>query len=169
VIAGKALSGGFYPVSVVLSSTEVLGVFRPGDHGSTFGGNPLACAVARSALRVIVEERLAERSAELGAYALARLRKMRSGKVVGVRGRGLWLAIELNVPARPICETLRDRGVLCKETHETVIRIAPPLMISREDLDWGLEQIERVLDERCVESTEAHSTKNEEAAFAPVV
>jgi ornithine--oxo-acid transaminase len=169
VIVGKALSGGFYPVSAVLSSAEVLGVFQPGDHGSTFGGNPLACAVARAALRVIVEERLAERSAELGAYALARLRKMSSKKVAEVRGRGLWLAIELHVPARPVCEALRDRGVLCKETHETVIRIAPPLMISREDLDWGLEQIERVLDERCVESTEAHSTKNEEAAFAPVV
>jgi ornithine--oxo-acid transaminase len=87
---------------------------------------------------------------------------------VEVRGRGLWLAIELNVPARPICEALRDRGVLCKETHETVIRIAPPLMISREDLDWGLEQIERVLDERRVEGTEARSARNEEDAFAPV-
>jgi ornithine--oxo-acid transaminase len=127
--------------------------------------------VARAALRVIVEERLAERSAELGAYALARLKMMRSEKVVEVRGRGLWLAIELNVPARQVCEALRDRGVLCKETHETVIRIAPPLMISREDLDWGLEQIERVLDERCGERAEthsAHSAKNEEAAFAPV-
>lgn len=145
VIVGKALSGGFYPVSAVLSSAEVLGVFRPGDHGSTFGGNPLACAVARAALQVIVEEKLAERSAELGAYALDRLQKMRSKNIVEVRGRGLWLAIELNVPARPICEALRDRGVLCKETHETVIRIAPPLVISREDLDWGLEQIEAVL------------------------
>ena len=156
VIVGKALSGGFYPVSAVLSSSEVLGVFRPGDHGSTFGGNPLACAVARAALRVIVEEKLAERSAELGAYALDRLKKMRSKEIVEVRGRGLWLAIELNVPARPICEALRDRGVLCKETHETVIRIAPPLMISREDLAWGLEQIEAVLgkgsDERLLRS-----------------
>jgi ornithine--oxo-acid transaminase len=146
VIAGKALSGGFYPVSAVMSSREVLGVFRPGDHGSTFGGNPLACAVARAALRVVVEERLAERSAELGAYALARLQQLQSKQVVEVRGRGLWLAIELNVPARPICEALRDRGVLCKETHDTVVRIAPPLMISREDLDWGLAQIEGVLD-----------------------
>jgi ornithine--oxo-acid transaminase len=145
VIVGKALSGGFYPVSAVLSSAEVLGVFRPGDHGSTFGGNPLACAVARAALRVIVEERLAERSAELGAYALARLKRMRSRHVVSVRGKGLWLAIELNTAARPFCEALRNRGVLCKETHETVIRIAPPLMIAREDLDWGLEQVEAVL------------------------
>jgi ornithine--oxo-acid transaminase len=129
-----------------MSSREVLGVFRPGDHGSTFGGNPLACAVARAALRVIVDEQLAERSAELGAYALTRLRKMRSETIRAVRGRGLWLAIELNVPARPICEALRDRGVLCKETHDTVIRIAPPLVIQREDLDWGLDQIESVLE-----------------------
>jgi ornithine--oxo-acid transaminase len=163
VIAGKALSGGFYPVSAVLSSASVLGVFQPGDHGSTFGGNPLACAVARAALRVIVDERLAEKSAELGAYALAWLRKMRSKNVIEVRGRGLWLAIELNVPARPICEALRDRGVLCKETHETVIRIAPPLMISREDLDWGLEQIERVL-----ESAVEGSIRSEEVAFSQV-
>jgi ornithine--oxo-acid transaminase len=160
VIAGKALSGGFYPVSAVMSSAEVLGVFQPGDHGSTFGGNPLACAVARAALRVIVDEKLAERSSELGAYALERLKKMSSENVVEVRGRGLWLAIELNVPARPICEALRDLGVLCKETHDTVIRIAPPLMISREDLDWGLERIERVL--------EGNSLRSEEAAFSRV-
>jgi ornithine--oxo-acid transaminase len=159
VIAGKALSGGFYPVSAVMSSREVLGVFRPGDHGSTFGGNPLACAVARAALRVIVDERLAERSAELGTYALARLQKMRSEMVREVRGRGLWLAIELNVPARPICEALRDRGLLCKETHDTVIRIAPPLVIRREDLDWGLDQIELVL---------AGSLRSEEGAFSRV-
>jgi ornithine--oxo-acid transaminase len=166
VIVGKALSGGFYPVSAVLSSAEVLGVFQPGDHGSTFGGNPLACAVARAALRVIVEEGLAERSAELGAYALARLQTMRSERVVEVRGRGLWLAIELNVPARPICEALRDRGVLCKETHETVIRIAPPLMIGREDLDWGLAQIEEVLAGRVIDE---RSLRSEEDAFSQVV
>ena len=148
VIVGKALSGGFYPVSAVLSSAAVLGVFRPGDHGSTFGGNPLACAVARAALQVIVDEGLAERSAELGTYALARLQTMRSKTIVEVRGRGLWLAIELNVPARPACEALRARGLLCKETHETVIRIAPPLTISRKDLEWGLEQIEFVLEEQ---------------------
>jgi ornithine--oxo-acid transaminase len=166
VIVGKALSGGFYPVSAVLSSAEVLGVFQPGDHGSTFGGNPLACAVARASLRVIVEEGLAERSAELGAYALARLQALRSERVVEVRGRGLWLAIELNVPARPICEALRDRGVLCKETHETVIRIAPPLMIGREDLDWGLAQIEEVLAGRVIDE---RSLRSEEGAFSQVV
>lgn len=142
VTIGKALSGGFYPVSAVLASREVLGVLQPGDHGSTFGGNPLACAVARAALRVIVDERLAERSAELGAHALDRLRRMRSPLVVQVRGLGLWLGIELNTAARPLCEELQKRGVLCKETHETVIRLAPPLMISREDLDWGIDQIE---------------------------
>ena len=168
VIAGKALSGGFYAVSVVMSSREVLGVFRPGDHGSTFGGNPLGCVVARAALRVIVDERLAERSAELGAYALTRLQTMRSDRVREVRGRGLWLAIELNVPARPICEALRDRGVLCKETHETVIRIAPPLVISREDLDWGLTQIEGVLSGDSERRTEERVFRSEEDAFSRV-
>jgi ornithine--oxo-acid transaminase len=168
LIAGKALSGGFYPVSAVMSSREVLGVFRPGDHGSTFGGNPLACAVARAALRVIVDERLAERSAELGAYALARLQRMSSGTVREVRGRGLWIAIELNVPARPICEALRDRGVLCKETHDTVIRIAPPLVIRREDLDWGLEQIELVLTGDSKKRTDEGLLRSEEDAFSRV-
>ena len=145
IIIGKALSGGFYPVSAVLSSREVLGVLRPGDHGSTFGGNPMACAVARAALKVLVEEQLSACSAELGAYALARLQQVRSPYLVEARGRGLWIALELNVPARPFCERLRDLGVLCKETHENVIRIAPPLTISHKDLTWGLEQIESVL------------------------
>ncbi len=145
-IIGKALSGGFYPVSAVLSSREILGVFHPGDHGSTFGGNPLACAVARAALRVLVDENLVARSAQLGAYALERLQHIQSAKVKEIRGKGLWIAIELNQPARPICEALQHRGVLCKETHSTVIRIAPPLVIGCEDLDWGLEQIEAVLN-----------------------
>jgi len=145
LIVGKALSGGFYPVSAVLSSREVLGVFQPGDHGSTFGGNPMACAIARAALRVIVDEQLVERSAELGAYALERLTRMNSPHVLQVRGRGLWIALELNQPARKFCEALKTLGVLCKETHENVIRIAPPLVISRTDLEWGLEQIEKVL------------------------
>ena len=145
VMIGKALSGGFYPVSAVLASREVLGVFQPGDHGSTFGGNPLACAVARAALRVVVDERLAHRSKELGEYALERLRALKSDKIVEVRGKGLWIGIELNTKARPICEALQVRGVLCKETHDNVIRLAPPLTISREDLSWGLEQIEAVL------------------------
>ena len=145
-LIGKALSGGFYPVSAVLASREVLGVFRPGDHGSTFGGNPLGCAVARAALRVILDEELPRRSAELGAYALGRLQSLRNPRIVEVRGKGLWIGIELTIPARPVCEALKRRGVLCKETHDTVIRLAPPLVISREDLGWGLDQIEAVLE-----------------------
>ena len=146
-IIGKALSGGFYPVSAVLASRAVLGVFSPGDHGSTFGGNPLACAVARAALRVILDEQLPRRSAELGRYALDRLQSLRSRHIVEVRGKGLWIGLELNIPARPICEALKLRGVLCKETHDTVIRLAPPLIISREDLAWGLDQIEAVISD----------------------
>ena len=145
VIIGKALSGGYYPVSAVLASREVLGVFRPGDHGSTFGGNPLACAVARAALRVIIDEDLPARSAELGSYALSRLQQMNASIIREVRGKGLWLAIELNGPARPLCEALKDRGILCKETHTTVIRLAPPLIIEKTDLTWALDQIEAVL------------------------
>jgi len=146
VIVGKALSGGFYPVSAVLSSREVLGVFSPGDHGSTFGGNPLACAIARAALRVIVDEDLPARSAALGAHAFQYLKQLRSPHIVEVRGKGLWIGIELTSPARPFCEALKDRGVLCKETHERVIRLAPPLIISKADLDWGLDQIRAVLE-----------------------
>ncbi len=147
VIMGKALSGGMYPVSAVLASRAVMGVFHPGDHGSTFGGNPLACAVARAALKVIVDEELPERSAELGAYALERLQALaaRSSRITAVRGKGLWIGIELNTAARPFCEALQQRGVLCKETHETVIRLAPPLVISPDDLAWGIDQIEAVL------------------------
>ena len=146
-IMGKALSGGFYPVSAVLSTRKIMGVFNPGDHGSTFGGNPLACAVARAALKVLIDEELSERSAELGVYALDQLKAIhaKSEKIVAVRGKGLWLGIELNTPARPFCEALKDRGVLCKETHDTVIRLAPPLTISPDDLAWGIDQIEAVL------------------------
>ncbi|MDE3105865.1 MAG: ornithine--oxo-acid transaminase [Acidobacteriota bacterium] len=145
VIIGKALSGGYYPVSAVLARREVLGVFQPGDHGSTFGGNPLAAAVARAALRVLMDENLAARSAELGAYALARLQQIKSPIVREIRGKGLWIAVELSQRARPFCEALKERGLLCKETHDTVIRLAPPLVIERADLDWALEQIEAVL------------------------
>jgi ornithine--oxo-acid transaminase len=148
VIIGKALSGGFYPVSAVLSSREILSVFGPGDHGSTFGGNPLACAIARAALRVIVDEDLSARSAELGEYALNYIKNLRSPHIVEVRGKGLWIGIELNTLARPFCEALKQRGVLCKETHASVIRLAPPLMIDKTDLDWGLDQIRAVLEEK---------------------
>ncbi len=146
LIVGKALAGGFYPVSAVLSSREVIGVLHPGDHGSTFGGNPMACAVARASLRVIVEERLAERSAELGAVLMERLRQIRSPKIREIRGKGLWVAIELNGPARPICEALMREGLLCKETHDNVIRLAPPLTIGREDLLWACDRVQKVLE-----------------------
>jgi ornithine--oxo-acid transaminase len=148
VMIGKALSGGFYPVSAVLASQEVLGVFHPGDHGSTFGGNPLACAVARTALRVLVEERLVERSAELGAYFLDRLRTLRSWDLKEVRGRGLCIGIELLSPARPYCEALKEEGILCKETHDKVVRIAPPLTITRAEIDWAFERIRKVIERR---------------------
>jgi ornithine--oxo-acid transaminase len=141
LILGKALSGGVYPISAVVSSAEILGVFRPGSHGSTYGGNPLACAVAREALRVVVEERLAERSAELGDWLVGELRQIRHPHVRQIRGRGLLIGIELSVPARPYCERLMELGLLCKETHEYVIRLAPPLVISREDLSWMVEQL----------------------------
>jgi ornithine--oxo-acid transaminase len=146
VIIGKALAGGFYPVSAVLSSREVLGVIHPGDHGSTFGGNPLACAIARAALRVIVDEDLSGRSAELGAYAIDFIQKIRSPHIVEIRGKGLFIGIQLNTPARPFCEALKERGVLCKETHDLVMRLAPPLIISKADLDWGLNHIRAVLE-----------------------
>lgn len=146
LIVGKALSGGFYPVSAVLASKEVLGVFNPGDHGSTFGGNPLACAVARTALRALVEEELVARSAELGSYFLDRLRTLRSHDLKEVRGKGLWIGIELHSPARAYCEALKVQGVLCKETHDRVLRIAPPLTITCDEIDWGFERIRKVIE-----------------------
>jgi ornithine--oxo-acid transaminase len=148
VIVGKALSGGMYPVSGILATEEVMGVFHPGDHGSTYGGNPLAAAVATAALGVIVDEKLPQRSAELGEYSLARLAKLDSRHVKEVRGRGLWIGIELHPEAggaRRFCEALQREGLLCKETHTHVIRMAPPLTIRREDVDWALDRIERVL------------------------
>ncbi|NLE99837.1 MAG: ornithine--oxo-acid transaminase [Anaerolineales bacterium] len=148
VIVGKALSGGFYPVSAVLSDREVLGVFRPGDHGSTFGGNPLASAVAREALRVLVEEDLLERARVQGDYLLGRLRRIESDYVAEVRGRGLLVGVELHKwagGASRFTEALKREGVLCKDTRETVLRLAPPLVITRDELDWALERIEKVL------------------------
>jgi ornithine--oxo-acid transaminase len=148
VIIGKALGGGFYPISGVLSSREILGVYRPGDHGSTFGGNPLACAVAREALKVIVEERLVEKSAELGKYFLNKVKAIPSRHVQQVRGRGLFIGIDLKPEAggaRKFCEALKERGMLCKETHEHVIRLAPPLVISQEEIDWACDQLKAVL------------------------
>jgi ornithine--oxo-acid transaminase len=149
VTIGKALSGGLYPVSAFLSTREVMDVFTPGIHGSTYGGNPLACAVASAALDVIVEERLVEKADELGRHLARRLDGIRSPLVREIRKIGLWAGIELQPGAggaRRFCEALKDRGLLCKDTHGHTIRLAPPLVISREQLDWALDQIEAVLE-----------------------
>lgn len=143
-ILGKALSGGFYPVSAVVSTREILGLFEPGSHGSTYGGNPLGCAVAREALRVIEDEKLTQRAAELGAWMLGELKSL-DGPVREVRGRGLMIGIELDERARPYCESLMERGLLCKETHENVIRLAPPLVTAKEDLEWAVTQVREVI------------------------
>jgi ornithine--oxo-acid transaminase len=148
VILGKALGAGLYPVSAVLADHEVMDVFQPGDHGSTFGGNPLGAAVARAALRVLVDEALIDNSARLGAYLLERLRAIESPHIREVRGRGLWAGIELEPAAggaRRFCEALQRQGLLAKETHQHVIRIAPPLVIRGDELDWAIERLERVL------------------------
>jgi ornithine--oxo-acid transaminase len=146
LILGKALAGGLYPVSAVVSRREVMDVLDPGSHGSTFGGNPLGAAVGRAALRVLAEENLVERSAELGTWLIERLRPLRSAPhIVDIRGRGLLVGIELNGPARPYCERLMRHGVLSKDTHEHVIRIAPPLVISKEDLEWAAQRLEETL------------------------
>ena len=123
----------------------MLGVFKPGDHGSTFGGNPLACAIARAALRRLVDEKLVERSAELGAYFLERLRAIEQRERQGGPRRGLWIGIEMTGRARPFCEALKDEGILCKETHEHVIRFAPPLVITKDEIDWAVEKIRKVV------------------------
>src|SRR5512136_2655983 len=148
VVIGKALGGGIVPISGILADDEIMGVFKPGDHGSTFGGNPLACAVARVALRVIVEEGLVENSARLGDYFLQRLRALNSPHIKEVRGKGLWIGVELRPEAggaRRFCEELQRQGLLCKETHFNIIRFAPPLVITREEIDWALERIAKVL------------------------
>ena len=148
ITIGKALSGGMYPVSAVLASKEVMGVFTAGDHGSTYGGNPLGSAIAREALKIIVEEKLCERAAELGEYLMERLRKIQSPHVVFYRGKGLWIGIVLKEEAggaRRFCEALMEKGLLAKETHWNIIRLAPPLVITKEEIDWALERIEEVL------------------------
>jgi ornithine--oxo-acid transaminase len=150
-VIGKALSGGFYPISAVLSNKEVLGVFMPGDHGSTFGGNPLACAVARTALKVLVEENMIENAQKMGDYFLSQLKEIDSPFIKEVRGRGLLIGVELFPEAwgaRGFCERLKTKGLLCKETHENVIRFAPPLLITKEEIDWAMERIEPILKKR---------------------
>jgi len=150
VIIGKALSGGFYPVSAILADDPVMGVFHPGDHGSTYGGNPLGCAVARAALRVLTDEGLIENSDRLGGWFLESLRALRHDSILEVRGRGLWIGLQLKPEAggaRRYCERLMARGLLCKETHVDTIRFAPPLCVRREDLEWALARIREVFDE----------------------
>ncbi len=147
-VIGKALSGGMYPVSAVLAKRDILGVFTPGDHGSTFGGNPLACAVARAALEVLQKEKMVENARKIGGLLLKRLSGIKNSKVKAVRGKGLLIGVELFPEAggaRRYCEKLMKKGILCKETHEHVIRFAPPLIITREEADWALERIEAVL------------------------
>lgn len=148
-LIGKALSGGFYPISAVLSNTEVMGVLQPGEHGSTFGGNPLACAVARTALKVLTEEGMIENAAEMGAYFLDGLKQFKNPSIKEVRGKGLLIALELFPEAggaRQYCQKLKEKGLLCKETHDNIIRFAPPLIITRDVVDWALERIDSVLN-----------------------
>ncbi|OAX45486.1 Ornithine aminotransferase [Paenibacillus sp. AD87] len=144
-IMGKALGGGVMPISAIAANAEILDLFEPGSHGSTFGGNPLACAVAVAALEVLEDEKLAARSERLGNYFMKQLQGVRSSAVREIRGRGLFIGVDLHVPARPYCEKLMSVGLLCKETHETTIRFAPPLTIMEAEIDWALERITQVL------------------------
>ncbi|MFD2924280.1 ornithine--oxo-acid transaminase [Halobacillus naozhouensis] len=145
MILGKALGGGVFPISCIVANKDVLGVFNPGSHGSTFGGNPLACAVSVASLDVIEEENLVDRSLELGQYMMDELRKIDNPVIKEVRGKGLFIGVELTEPARAYCEKLKEKGLLCKETHENVIRFAPPLVIEKDDLQWAIDQIKEVL------------------------
>ncbi len=144
-ILGKALGGGVFPISCVLANDEILGVFNPGSHGSTFGGNPVACAVSMAALDVPIDENLCQKSAELGEYLLQQLQAIDNPIIKDVRGRVLFVGVELTEPARPYCEKLKELGILCKETHDTVIRFAPPLIISKEEIDEALQKIRQIL------------------------
>ncbi|OAH59680.1 ornithine--oxo-acid aminotransferase [Domibacillus aminovorans] len=144
LILGKALGGGILPISCVVANKGILGVFNPGSHGSTFGGNPLACAVSIASLEVIEDENLVSRSLELGTYFKEKLSEISHPVIKEVRGRGLFIGVELTEAARPYCEKLKQGGLLCKETHETVIRFTPPLIISKEELDWAIEKIKKI-------------------------
>jgi len=144
-ILGKALGGGVFPISCVVANKDILGVFNPGSHGSTFGGNPLACAVSIAALDVLIDEKLSDKSLELGEYFVSKLKEIKNPRIKDVRGRGLFIGVELTEPARKYCEELKEEGLLCKETHDTVIRFAPPLIISKDELDWAIERINKVL------------------------
>jgi len=145
ITIGKALGGGVMPISAVVSSKAILGVFNPGDHGSTFGGNPLACAVAREALKVLVEEKLVENSYTMGKYFIEKLRTIKGKHIKEVRGKGLLIGVEMDCKARPYCEQLMGLGLLAKETHDHVIRFAPPLVITQKEVDWAFKRIKKVL------------------------
>ncbi|QNO15622.1 ornithine--oxo-acid transaminase [Alkalicella caledoniensis] len=144
-IMGKALGAGVIPVSAISGSNEVLNLFNPGSHGSTFGGNPLGCACASAAIDVLIEESLVECSLEMGEYLIEKFRQINNPNIMDIRGKGLFIGIELNEPARPYCEQLKEEGILCKETHENVIRFAPPLVITKEELDWAFERVYKIL------------------------
>ena len=145
IILGKALGGGVFPISCIVANEDILGVFEPGSHGSTFGGNPLASAVSIAALDVLIDEDLAERANELGHYFITELQKINNPVIKEVRGKGLFIGMELTEHARLYCEALMKKGLLCKETHDNVIRFAPPLIIEKEELNWALERIKEVL------------------------
>lgn len=144
-ILGKALGGGVFPISCVVANKNILSLFNPGSHGSTFGGNPMACAVSIAALDVLIDEKLADKSLELGKYFISKLKEIHHPRIKEVRGRGLFIGVELTEPARKYCEELKEQGLLCKETHDTVIRFAPPLIINKDELDWAIERINKVL------------------------
>ncbi|MFS0780364.1 ornithine--oxo-acid transaminase [Bacillus sp. 1P06AnD] len=144
-ILGKALGGGVFPISCIVADEKILGVFNPGSHGSTFGGNPLACAVSIASLDVLEKENLAQKSLEMGDYFISKLKEINNPSIKEVRGKGLFIGVELTEPARPYCEALKEQGLLCKETHDNVIRFAPPLVIKKEELDWAIEKIKHVL------------------------
>lgn len=146
IFLGKALGGGVFPISCVVANESILGVFEPGSHGSTFGGNPLACAVSVAALDVIVDNKLPERSEQLGNYVISELKKIDNPIIKEIRRKGLFIGVELTELARPYCEALMKEGLLCKETHDYVIRLAPPLVIEKEDLDWAIDKIKAVLN-----------------------
>src|SRR5699024_5096559 len=145
IILGKALGGGVFPISCVVANKEILGVFNPGSHGSTFGGNPLACAVSIASLDVLIEENLADRSIELGNYVMNELQKINNPIIKGIRVKGIVIGVGLTETARTYCEDLKEKGLLCKETHENVIRFDIPLIIEKDDLDWALNHIKETL------------------------
>lgn len=147
VIIGKALSGGLYPVSAFLTNKEIMDVIKPGDHGSTFGGNPLAAVIAEEALKILIDEKLIENSKKMGDYLLQELKKINIRNLKEIRGKGLWIGIELNEHVRKYAEKLKEEGILCKETHENTLRIAPPLIISKEEIDWALAKFKKILSE----------------------